>query len=477
MKKNHCIGIGVSIVVFLLGACKAPSVIVQKNKPMDLPAVYAEAKDTTTVMLPSWDRFFADAHLTALIKTGLEYNHDLQASLQRIQSAQSDVLLQRGLLNPSVSGNLTAGLKKFGLYTMDGAGNKTTEITAGKLVPVSLPDYFAGIQTSWEIDTWSKLKNKKQAAVARFFSTMEGKNLLTTQIVTSIAANYYELVAMDASLRIIDETILIREKALELVKVQKESAVANELAVKQFYAQLLNLRGLRWEVLQSINQTENVIHLLTGKLPGSITRGITLFDATMPAILQTGVPSALLQNRPDIRMAEWNVQASQAELKAARAAFYPTVTINGSLGFQAFKPDLFLRAPESIAYGLLGGLTAPLINRTAIKAGFQKANATQLETLYQYQKAVLNGYIEVHNELLRVKNLEEVFALKSKEAEALTQSISIAEDLFKAGRASYLEVFLTQQNALQARLALVDTKKKQFLTGVNLYKALGGGWQ
>lgn len=476
MKKNHSKGISVWILILLFGACKTPSAIVQKNKPLDLPQLYAETKDTSAVILPSWDSFFADAHLIELIKTGLEYNHDLQASLQRIQQAQSDVLLQNGLLNPSVNGNLTAGLKKFGLYTMDGAGNKTTEITQGNLVPVSLPDYFAGIQTSWEIDAWGKLKSKKQAAIARYFSSVEGKNLLVTQIVTAIATNYYELVALDAGLKIIDETILIREKALELVKVQKESAVANELAVKQFYAQLLNLRGLRWEVLQNINQTENAIYLLTGKLPGSLTRGIALFDATVPAILHSGVPSALLQNRPDIRIAEWNVQANNAELKAAKAAFYPTLTINGSLGFQAFKPDLLLHTPESMAYGLLGGLTAPLINRAAIRAGFQKANAAQLEALYQYQKAVLNGYIEVRNELLRVKNLEEIYSLKSREAEALTQSISIAEDLFKAGRASYLEIFLTQQNALQARLALVDTKKKQFLTGINLYKALGGGW-
>lgn len=477
MKRNYLGGIVVLCAGLWLGSCSVPAVVTQKNG-LSLPAAYpGSTTDTATVTLHNWKSFFTDTSLLALISTGLEYNHDLQAAMQRIRSAQAEVLLQKGLLAPTVSAGVVSSLKKFGLYTMDGAGNIATEMTPGKLIPVNLPDYFLGLQTSWEVDVWGKLKNKKKAALARYLASVEGKNLLTTQIVSAIAASYYELMAIDHTLKIIDETILIQERAYELVKVQKESAVSTELAVKQFESRLLNLRAFHWDLLQQAKQVENAIHILTGRMPVPIQREQRFFEMGFPALVKTGVPSALLQNRPDIRQAEWNVLASHAELQAARAAFYPSFTINGSLGFQAFKPDLLIRTPESVAYGLLGGLTMPVINRTALKANFQRANAGQIEAFYQYQKAILTGYVEVHNELLRVKNLEQVFDLKNKEAVSLSQSIDIAEILFKAGRASYLEVLLTQQNALQAKLELVDTRKKQFLTTVNLYKALGGGWQ
>lgn len=476
MKRNH-LGAAVLLVTGLfLGACSTPSVITKKADII-LPVSYPGSADTGATVLHSWKNFFTDTNLVNLVNKGLTYNQDLQAALQRLQSAQAEVLLQKGLLLPTVGASVAGSLKKFGLYTMDGAGNIVTEITPGKLIPVNLPDYFMGIQTSWEIDVWGKLKNRKKAAVARYMAGVEGKNLLTTQIVSAIAASYYELLAIDHTIKIIDETILLQEKAYELVKAQKEHAASNELAVKQFESRLLNLRGFRVDLQQQTRQVENALHILTGTLPGEIKREQQFFEARLPGMISTGVPAALLQNRPDIRQAEWNVLATNAELQAARAAFYPSVAINGSLGFQAFKPDLLLRTPESMAYGLLGGLTAPLINRTALKASFQKANAGQLEAYYQYQKTILTGYVEVYNEMLRVKNLEQVFELKNKEVASLSQSIDIAELLFKAGRATYLEVLLTQQNALQAKLELVETKKKQFQTTVNLYKTLGGGWQ
>lgn len=476
MKRNH-LGAAVVVVTGLfLGACSTPSVITKKAA-ITLPAAYPGSADTGVTVLHSWKNFFTDTNLIALVNTGLTYNQDLQAAMQRIQSAQAEVLLQKGLLLPTVGASVATSLKKFGLYTMDGAGNIVTEMTPGKLIPINLPDYFMGIQTSWEIDVWGKLKNRKKAAVARYMASVEGKNLLTTQIVSAIAASYYELLAIDHTIKIIDETILLQEKAYELVKAQKEFAASNELAVKQFESRLLNLRGFRVDLQQQTRQVENALHILTGTLPGEIKREQQFFEVRFPAMISTGVPSALLQNRPDIRQAEWNVLATNAELQAARAAFYPSVAINGSFGFQAFKPDLLLRTPESMAYGLLGGLTAPLINRTALKANFQKANAGQLEAYYQYQKTILTGYVEVYNEMLRVKNLEQVFELKNKEVTSLSQSIDIAELLFKAGRATYLEVLLTQQNALQAKLELVETKKKQFQTTVTLYKTLGGGWQ
>lgn len=463
------------VIAVCICSCK-PVNTIQDPAGRVMPAAYQDGTDTINSATLSWKQFFGDKHLVDLIDSAITNNWDMQIALQRIKAAQANVLFRKGMLNPSVSAGAAASLRRFGLYTMDGAGNISTEIQPNKIVPVDLPDYFMGLQTSWEVDLWGKLKNRKKAAIARFLATVEGKNLLTTNLISAVARDYYELLALDQNLKVLDETIAIQEKANELVQIQKEAAVANELAVKQFEAQLLDLRALRLNILQLISETENNINLLTGRYPQPVMRD-TVFFSVSPAVIHTGVPAALLQNRPDIRQAEMEVAAAKADVLAAKAAFYPSLNITGSAGFQAFKTGLLFKTPESIAYGLLAGLSAPVINRTAIKAEFNYATASQLESLYNYQKTIVNGYVEVYNEILRAKNLQQVIEVRSKETEALIQSIDISEQLFRTGRATYIEVLFAQQNALKAKLDLNEAKKNQFLTTVNLYKALGGGWR
>jgi outer membrane protein TolC len=157
--------------------------------------------------------------------------------------------------------------------------------------------------------------------------------------------------------------------------------------------------------------------------------------------------------------------------------FYPSLNISGALGLQAFKPNYLFKMPESIAYSLIGDLAGPVINRKAIIAEFKTANAYQVEAMYDYQKAILNGYVEVSNELSNINNLEKIYSFKSKEVETLTQSVDISNDLFKAARANYLEVLTAQRDALASKLELIDVKKKQFNSVTSVYKALGGGWR
>jgi outer membrane protein TolC len=193
--------------------------------------------------------------------------------------------------------------------------------------------------------------------------------------------------------------------------------------------------------------------------------------------IKAGIPSQLLQNRPDIRKAEYDLIASRCNVKAAKAAFYPAFNITGSAGFQSFNTSFLFNSPQSVAYNLLGGLTAPLINRSAIQSHYKNAKANQMEALYQYQKSILNAYVEVSNELSNIKNLDTILLIKKEEVEVLTASVDISTELFKSGRASYFEVLMTQKTALQSRLELVTTKKRQNNATVNIYKALGGGWR
>jgi NodT family efflux transporter outer membrane factor (OMF) lipoprotein len=475
MKKYKYIIVASFVTTCLIvSSCKTPQASLENNTKK-IPESYGNSTDTVSSATIDWKTFYSDKYLVKLIDTALVKNYDVLISLQKIKAAQSDVLFSKGAMLPTVSGVANAGARRFGLYTMDGAGNATTDITPGKLIPLNLPDYLVGLQTSWEVDVFGKLKNQKKAAVARVLSSEAMKHVVTTNLIAEIANSYYELIALDQSIAIIDKNIAIQENALEMVIVMKEAAATNELAVKQFKAQLLNIKAIKVELQQQITEIENKINFLIGSYPQKIERQTSFTASNLPSEIQFGVPSALLQYRPDIRMAEFELIASKSDVKSAKAQFYPSLTITGGMGYQAFKPNLLFN-PQSVVFNLLGGLTAPLLNRSAIKASFNKANAYQIEALYSYQSTILNAYLEVNTEMVRITNLKEILKLKTEETQELNNSIEIASDLFKFGRANYLEVLTVQQNALEAELDLIETQKQQFQTTVNVYKALGGGW-
>lgn len=475
IKFKNTFSFGFVVVCSLMTGCQTTKNI-ENNTIKSIPESFASTKDSTNSATIDWQQFFSDSTLTGLIDIALKNNLDVLMTLQKIEIAQADLRLRKGALLPEISGSGSVAQRRFGRYTMDGAGNRTTDITPGKRVPDDLPDYFIGLQTTWEADIWGKLRNKKKAAFARYLGSIEGKNVILTNLIAEIAITYYELLSLDNELEVIRETIKLQENALSIVTIQKEAAAANELAVQQFEAQLLNLRALEVEVLQRITVSENRINFLLGRFPQPIVRKKTILPKEIPAQVKVGIPSDLLKNRPDIKQAEFELMATKADVASAKKAFYPSLNITGAMGFQAFNPSFLFRSPESIAYTALGSLAVPIINRSAIKAQFKTAQAKQIEALYNYQKTIINGYIEVYNEMNNIKNLEQAYHFTTKKVTALTQSIEISSELFKTGRANYLEVLITQQNALQSKLALVNIKQQQFNASINIYKALGGGW-
>jgi NodT family efflux transporter outer membrane factor (OMF) lipoprotein len=342
---------------------------------------------------------------------------------------------------------------------------------------VDLPDYYFGVGTSWELDLWGKLKSRKKAAVARFFQSSETRNLVITNLVSETATAYYELAAADQELKVLDQTIRLQEQAIEMVKVQKEAAVVNELAVQQFEAQLLNMRSFRTEIQQTIIDLETRINMLAGRHYCPIRRDTLFFDENALPELSIGKPVALLSNRPDIREAEWEIEAAKGDLRAARAAFLPSFAINGTIGFQAYRPGLWVMYPGSLAYSLIGSLSAPILNRNQLKGEFEKADAMQLAAIYQYRKAVTTGMNEVFREYSNTINLGQLYQLKLKESAILSKSILTAAELFRTGRADYLEVLFARQNALRTNIDMILARRNQFLAAINLYKALGGGWR
>jgi NodT family efflux transporter outer membrane factor (OMF) lipoprotein len=477
LHKNKSIYLG--LLVFLFACCAAP-----KSNPetslKTLPKMYVNSSDSGNVATINWKNYFADSTLVDLIDTALNNNLDVLIAYQKINASRAQVKYAKGLSAPKVNGVAVAGGEKFGEYTMTGVGNFDTNLSQNigpdKQVPNKVvPEYFIGLQSSWEIDVWGKLKNKRKAATATYLASVEGKNWVITNLITEVATTYYELLALNSEIKIIDETIELQKNQLDIVQVQKEAGRANELAVNQFQAQLLQSKILKLELSLEIVQSENQLNYLLGRYPQSIAIDTVSFNAALPTQIDVGIPSQLLSNRPDIKKAELELKASKANVRSAKAAFYPSFSITAALGLNSFNPT-YIFSPTSIAYNAFGGLITPLINQSAIKANFRTAKAEQLEAMYNYQKNVLNGYVEVYNQMVYINNLSQIYDLKDQEVKILTTSIETASELFLTGRATYLEVIVTRSATLQSKLQLIEIKKKQLNAIVNIYRALGGGW-
>ncbi|MBP2618868.1 TolC family protein [Chryseobacterium jejuense] len=476
--KNIITAIALSLV---LASCKAPMATVIKdevkeNIPQNFNQEEQQDANSNSGTTP-WRQFFTDPNLVSLIETALKNNQELMITLQEIEIAKSGVLAKKGRLTPTVSAGIGAGLKKAGRYTSEGAGDATTQIEPGREMPDPLGNFEGGLMANWEIDIWKKLRTEKESAVAHYLSTVEGKNFVLSNLIEEVADNYYELLALDNQLDIIQQYIKLQQRALEISKIQKEAAAATELAVKKFEAELAKSKASEYTIRQQITEKENEINALLGRYPQPIVRAKENFMSTMPPTVYTGIPSQLLANRPDIKQAELELKASKLDVEAARKEFYPSLEISATLGLEAFKPSYLVKMPESIAYNLVGELAGPLINKSAIKANFQTADAKQVQALYEYDKTILNAYLDVANLMSKIKNIDQYYQLKSQETKALDQSIDIANQLFRNSRADYLEVLLNQRDALDAKMELIEAKQKQLSTVVDIYKSLGGGWK
>ena len=463
------------LIVNFIG-CKTPK-LTQRNENKNVPTSFNNVKDTVNIAQLGWKAYFADPYLDTLITTALQNNQELNIVLQEIEISRNEVRARKGEYLPFLGVKSGAGVEKVGRYTSKGANDATTEIKPGIETPEPLQDYFIGAYATWEIDIWNKLHNAKKSAVSRYLASVEGRNFLQTNLISEIAHSYYELLALDNQLQIIKQNIEIQNNALKVVKLQKESARVTELAVKRFEAQVFNTTSLQFTIQQKIVETENRINFLVGRFPQPIQRGTQIFNDILPQIINVGIPSQLLENRPDVKQAEMELIAAKLDIKVAKARFYPSLGISAGIGLQAFDSKYLFKTPESLLYSITGDLVAPLINRNAIKAAYYSANAKQIQAVYNYEKTILNAYIEVVNQLSKIENISKIYDYKSQQVEALNKSVVISNDLFSSARADYMEVLLTQRDALESKFDLIETKMQQMSAMVNIYRALGGGWK
>ena len=471
MKNKH------TILLFLLvasfNACTIPSHTARKENNQ-LPAAYNQSSDTANIAFQSWRQYFEDPMLVTLIDSALKNNQELNILLQEIEMDKNEITARKGEYLPFVSLGGAAGIEKTGRYTWDGLSEEDLKAHPEK-GPKHIGDFRMAAFASWELDVWKKLRNAKKSAALNYLSTIEGKNFMITRLIAEIAHSYYELLALDNIMEILQQNIELQTNALRIVKLEKEAAKVSQLAVNRFEAQLLHTRNLQYDIRQQIVETENRIHFLTGSFPSALPRNTAGFRYMSFETITAGIPSQLLSRRPDIRQAELNLAAAKLNVEVARANFLPSFRLTAGLGLTAFNP-LYIVKPESILYNLAGDLVAPLVNRNAIKALYATANLRQTAAAYQYEQSILNAYIEVLNQLAQLDNYAKSVETKSKEVDILVQSIDISNKLFTSARADYIEVLLTQREALESKIELVEARLKQAQAKVNIYQALGGGW-
>lgn len=451
------------IPAFPKGAARSPNTA--------LPQSFGGIADSTNSAQMKWRDFFTDPKLCALIDEALKNNQELNILTQELDIAENEIMARRGEYYPKVGLRAGLGIDRVSSYTSQGVSDDANGVAQ------NLPNFGIAFTASWEIDVWKKLRNATKAATIRYLATNEGRNLAITNIVAEIATSYYELVALDALLDVVKQNIAIQQNALQVVRLQKEAARVTELAVKRFEAEVLKNQSRQYTISQQIFETENRINFLLGRFPQTIDRSSQRFTDLLPPVVHAGIPSQLLENRPDVKQASLEFLAADLDVKVAKASFYPALGINATLGLQSFDPLKLVSLPASLLYGLAADLMVPLINRKAITANYFSANSREVQAVFHYERAIRNGFVEVSKLLSMIYNLDQSYNLQAQQVEKLNQSIEISGRLFASARADYMEVLLTRRDALEAQVELIENKKRQLLAAVGLYRALGGGWR
>jgi len=425
------------------------------------------AADSTNLANMPWQSVFKDAKLSTLIQKGLEQNLNLKNAIENIVQARASLRQSKLAYYPNL--NLDANVNR----------NKQSE--AGLNFPPGInintltTTYKLGLSTSWEADIWGKLSSSKRAALATYLATDAAKQAVQTQLIADIANNYFLLLSYDKSLEITEQTLEARIKNVETIKALKEGAIVTGAAVVQSEANRYAAEVLIPDIKQNIRETENALNILLGQAPGPIERGI-LGEQQSPENLAIGLPSQLLQNRPDVRQAEFNFRAAFENTNLARTYFYPSLTLTASGGFSNLEIKNFF--DNSIFYSIIGGLTQPLFNQGINKARLTTAQSQQLQALNNFQQSLLVAGQEVSNSLYSYQMAVEKEESRKKQIESLEKAVDFTQQLLEYSSATnYTDVLTSEQNLLSAQLNGVNDNLQRLQSLVDLYRALGGGWK
>ena len=463
------------IVAFLLlnvVACRTGKNYQRPAVP--LPASFSQTSaaspaDTNSIADITWRNYFTDPVLRQLIDSGIKRNYDLLYALKNITIAQSQVKQSNWLWVPQVNAGVSA-------YYYRNSDNGPAGINNGAINNHSY-DYLASVNMNWEIDIWGKISRQQESAMANYLQTYEAAKAVQTRLVADIAQGYFSLLMLDQQLYETKKTLALTIDFVKLTRLLYDAGEVTYLAIQQAESQRLNTATLIPLIEQNIIIQENGLQLLTGNLPGVVSRDILLTDVHFNEEMSTGLPVAILNRRPDVRASELALVKANAQVGVSQANMYPALTITAGTGFESLKSSNWFNVPGSL-FGLAGAsLIQPLLNGRRLKTQYEIAKQQREQAVIQFRQSVLTAGTEVSNALVQVDKLREQEILAKQRTDTLSAAVDNAQLLFKNDMANYLEVITAQQTALDAQLSLAFIQRAELNAHVELYRSLGGGWK
>ncbi|WKB80498.1 TolC family protein [Cellulophaga lytica] len=421
--------------------------------------------DSISMANLSWKNLFTDNYLEQYIQEGLQNNLDIRIAIQQLAAAEAYAKQGKAGYFPTLSIGPNYTHQELSKNSQFGSFLSNT----------STDQYDITANLSWEADIWGKIRSNKRATQAAYMQSVAGHQAVKTQLISSIANTYYNLLALDAQLAITKKTIETRESSVETIKALKDAGNVTQVAVDQNIAQYNSAKVLKVDLEAAIFRTENTLSILLGKAPQNFKRN-SLDIQKIETDLAIGVPATLLSNRPDVMAAEYGLINSFELTNVARSNFYPSLTLTASGGYQSLELDKLLDA-NSLFANIVGGLTQPIFNQRRLKTQKEVALAQQEQSLLQFKKTLLTAGSEVSNALYTYNAETEKYEYRLKQVEALRRAEQNSEELLKNGYANYLDLLTARESALNAELSIIDSKLQQLTSIVNLYEALGGGWK
>jgi multidrug efflux system outer membrane protein len=437
-----------------------------RRPQIDAPAAWrlgaTEAGEISNVAW--WDQF-QDPVLSNLVRTALANNKDLEIATANVDQAAAQYGIVRSAQFPQVSGSASATRQRLSETTALGVGSGRAQFN----------DYGVNLSASFELDIWGRLRRASESARANLLASQQGRGTVVLTVVTTVASGYIQLRALDRRLEIAQHTSQSLGEAARLQRVRFDEGAIPESDYRQAESQYQEAAARVPELERQIAQQENFISVLLGRNPGSIARGRDIDALLFPAV-PDGLPASLLERRPDIRQAEQNLIAANADIGVAKAAYFPDISLTGLLGLESAQlSDLFKGPSKAWSFG--AGLLQPVFNAGRIRSQVAQAEALQQQALYAYEKSIISAFQDVENALVDRTKLGQVSEEQAKNVLALFRFRDLAALRYSEGATIYLEVANAEQSLFIAQLAYVTTQSQLFQSYANLYKAMGGGWE
>jgi outer membrane protein, multidrug efflux system len=426
------------------------------------------AADLTSLADLKWFDVFKDDQLREMIRTALVQNYDLREAVARVDAARANLGIVRADQYPTVTGS---------------ADVTATRFSSGGELP--LPQGFPPQRTfgsvainlvSFEADIWGRLRRATEAARADLLASDDNRKAVITTLIADVASAYFNLLELDLELEIARRTLAVREESLQLIRTREQGGIATLLEVREGEQLVYGAAQVIPGTEQQIEQTENAIKLLLGEPPGGIARGRTLLEQQEPPSVPPGLPSSLLERRPDIRQAEENLVSANAIIGVAKAAYFPQISLTGFFGFQsASLSSLFSGSTK--AWQFVPQVTQPIFNAGRIRSNVRLAEADEQIALIQYERVIQNAFRQVSDALVQYRQTREVRVIRELLQTTLQDRSRLAYMRYRGGVSTLLNALDADRDLFEAELGLAQTRRDELLALVQLYRALGGGWQ